>query len=474
MMPVLFKEDGSAMRIGIDFGTTHTSAAYHDGDKTHFIPLDAQSTSPHLLRSLIYITRSQQVFLGLAAAHTFLEHDTGRPVVYEEKVVGTIENTVAQQYKGPLDPDGPITIIYDVTVEEDVGAQGRLLQSIKTGLRAGSYEGTNIFGRYYSLQELISLILSHVRTEAEATLQTEVRQATIGRPVHFADDPNADRQAEERLCEAASLAGFTQVTFVPEPVAAAYTYLNQSQRPETTLIFDFGGGTLDFTVMRNDTPGAPTILATHGVGVGGDDLDSALMRRSVAPHFGVASPIDVNYDGRPLPFPEDLANLLARWQTIPLLSRPQRLAVIERAKKYSPDGDKFAALESLVMRNHGFALFERIEQAKRVLSDHEQAQLAMQADAINLAIAITRAEFNLAIGEELAHVRQGVREAVALAGLTKADVDVVVRTGGSSVIPIFQQMLAREFPAARHVAADTFGSVASGLALRAHTTSSVR
>ncbi|MCL4860357.1 MAG: Hsp70 family protein [Caldilineaceae bacterium] len=458
------------MRIGIDFGTTHTSAAFHHGERTQFIPLDRRSASPHLLRSLIYITRSQEAFLGLAAAHTFLEQDTGRPVVYEEKVVGTIENTVAQQGRGPLEPDGPITIIYDVTVEEDVGAQGRLLQSIKTGLRAGSYEGTNIFGRYYSLQELISLILSHVRTEAEATLGTEVRQATIGRPVHFADDPTADRQAEERLCEAARLAGFTQVTFVPEPVAAAYTYLKQSRRPETTLIFDFGGGTLDFTVMRSDATGAPAILATHGVGVGGDDLDSALMRRNVALHFGVDSPIDVNYDGRPLPLPEDLANLLARWQTIPLLSRPQRLAVIQRAKKYSPEGDKFAALESLVMRNHGFGLFERIEQAKRLLSEDEQTRLVMQADAINLDVAIRRAEFNLAIGDELAQARQGVREAIALAGIEKGEVDVVVRTGGSSVIPIFQQMLAREFPTARQVAADTFGSVASGLALHAHAT----
>lgn len=456
------------MSIGIDFGTTHTSAAFYDGVRIRFIPLDRQSASPHLLRSLIYITRSQEVFLGVAAAHAFLEQDTGRPVVYEEKVVGTIENTVAQQYRGPLDPDGPITIIYDVTVEEDVGAQGRLLQSIKTGLRAGSYEGTNIFGRYYSLQELISLILGYVRTEAEATLGSEVRQATIGRPVRFADDPSADRQAEERLCEAARLAGFSQVTFVPEPVAAAYTYLTQSERPETTLIFDFGGGTLDFTVMRSDSTGAPTILATHGVGVGGDDLDSALMRRCVAPHFGVDSPIDANYDGRPLPFPEDLANLLARWQTIPLLSRPQRLAVIQRAKKYSPEGDKFAALETLVMRNHGFSLFERIEQAKRALSEHAQSRLVMQADAINLDVALRRADFNLAIGEELAQARQGVREAIALAEIAREDVDVVVRTGGSSVIPIFQQMLAREFPTARQVAADTFGSVASGLALRAH------
>ena len=144
------------MRIGIDFGTTHTSAAFYDGQTIHNIPLDPQNPNPFLLRSMIYITRKQQCFLGLAAVRTFLQQDTGRPVVYQKKVVGTIENTVAQQFKNPGEPDGPITIVYDVIIEEDIGAQGRLLQSIKTGLRSDSYYGTSIFGRYYTIQALIA------------------------------------------------------------------------------------------------------------------------------------------------------------------------------------------------------------------------------------------------------------------------------------------------------------------------------
>ncbi|CAN5403177.1 Hsp70 family protein [soil metagenome] len=457
------------MRIGIDFGTTHTSAAFYDGQTIRNIPLDEENANPYLLRSMIYITREQQCFLGLAAVRTFLQQDTGRPVVYQKKVVGTIENTVAQQFKNPGEPDGPITIVYDVIIEEDIGAQGRLLQSIKTGLRSDSYHGTSIFGRYYTIQALIALLLTHVRTRAEAYLQTEVRQVVLGRPVQFSDDPAADQRAEQRLREAALLAGFTDITFVPEPIAAAAFYLNQVKAPETALVFDFGGGTLDLTLLRVDDRQAPTILATHGVLLGGDDLDSTLMHKRVAECFGVDAAIDMGYDDRPLLFPEDLAQLLDHWQTIPVLSQPQHLAVIQRAKRHSPEPGKFTALAALVTRNHGFALFEQIEQAKRRLSTEPQAQVTLQADAIDLALTVTRREFNLAISEEVALARQGVRAIMTQAGIAPGAVNAVVTTGGSSVIPLFQQMLVHEFPAARLVPLDTFSGVVGGLAIRAQT-----
>jgi len=453
------------MKIGIDFGTTHTSAAFYDGKAIHAIPLDGENANPNLLRSMIYITREQQHFLGLEAVRTFLQHDTGRPVIYQEKMVGTITYTVAS-----LDTDENATIVQDTIIDDDIGAQGRLLQSIKTGLRGDSYKGTNIFGRYYTLQELIALLLCHVRTKAEAQVGQPVRAATLGRPVQFSDDPAADRRAEDRLRQAATMAGFTEIDFVPEPVAAAAFYLEQVAKPETVLIFDFGGGTLDLTVMRADAGRVHEILATHGVLVGGDDLDSSLMRSHVANHFGAGAAIDINFDDRPILFPEDLADELQQWQTIPNLSRPKALAVIKRAKRYSPEPEKFVALEALVTRNHGFALFEQIEQTKRKLSDEPQAQLTMQVDGINLALALTQRNFNRAINEELSNAREGVRKVMAMAGLSADKIDAVVTTGGSSVIPVFQKMLTTEFPTARLVPLDTFSGVTNGLALHAAST----
>lgn len=461
------------MRIGIDFGTTHTSAAIADGQAIRFIPLDPQNADEHILRSMIYVDRDHHARLGLEAVQTFLAEDTGRDVVYAEKVVGTIENTVAQTAasRNAAVPDGPITIVYDVLIDEDVGAQGRLLQSIKTGLRAPWYEGTTIFDRFFTIQELIALLLGHVRMQAETMLQVDVKEAVLGRPVKFADSVEEDRMAEERLRQAASLAGFQDVTFTPEPIAAALFYLNQVHEAQTLLVFDFGGGTLDLTVMRAEEDRsaiASDILATRGVLLGGDDLDSRLMEHHVAPHFGSQSRIDTNWDGREMYLSDRQRELLYRWQTIPMLSRPEPLKIIQQAQKYGDDPQAFAALECLVTQNYGFPLFERIEQAKRLLSTRKKAQIAMHVKAINLDTTVTRRDFNLAISDEVADSRSAVRAVLKDADLTANDIDVVVTTGGSSAIPIFRSMLSREFPNARFVHSDAFGSVTGGLALRAN------
>jgi hypothetical chaperone protein len=456
------------MRIGIDFGTTHTSAAFYDGAAVRFVPLDEHNPNVRLLRSLLYIDRAHTYELGMRAAQTFLERDTGRPVVYVEKVVGTLENTVARQSRSPLEPDGPIHLVYDVVIDEDVGMQGRLLQSIKTALRSQSYTGTNIFGRFYSVEELIAIILGHVRKKAEAHLEREVAEVTLGRPVKFSDDPTTERSAVQRLAAACRLAGFQQVEFMQEPVAAALFYLRLLPEPQTILVFDFGGGTLDLTVMHAEGLANYEILSTHGVLVGGDDLDSAVMRGKVAPTFGTTSHIDTYYDDSTVIFPHNLAEQLERWQTIPILSRPQNLALIGRARQYGDNPGAFAALECLVTRNYGFALFERIEAAKRSLSECEQATIHMQAETIDLAVNLSRQEFNLLIGDELAEARTAVRAAVEIAGLRHDAIDVVVMTGGSSSIPAFQQMLTREFAAARIIRSGMYDSVTGGLALAAH------
>lgn len=452
------------MKIGVDFGTTHTAAAVYDGQSVAFIPLDQQNRTPSMLRSLIYVDRAQRYRLGVDAARIFLEQDTGRPVVLEDKMVGTIENTV-----GAIVGSEPIHIIYDVTIQDDVGVRGRLLQSVKTGLRSRNYAGTNIFGRFYTLEELIALILTYVRQRAEDTIGQEVRAVTLGRPVHFASNPADDRHAEDRLHQAAQMAGFQAVDFLPEPVAAARFYLQEARPSERIFVFDFGGGTLDFTLIASqDSKKAYRILASHGVPVGGDDLDSALMRGHVAPFFGTESIVDVNYDGEPIPFPAEMARLLEQWQTIPVLSRPQHTRIIDRAIRYSDEPAQFRRLSTLVSRNYGFALFEKIEQAKRVLSSDETAQITLEAEDIRFSTALNRRQFDRLINHELATARLGVRRTLSLAGVAADTVDVAVLTGGSSAIPLFQQMVAAELPTARLVQSDAFGSVTAGLALDAY------
>lgn len=457
------------MRIGVDFGTTNTSAAVYNGKDVKFIPLDSNNASPHILRSMIYIDREQNHKLGMDAVATFLAEDTGRPAIYEEKYVGTIEATFSSN-------TDPITVVWDAVVDEDVGRRGRLLQSIKTGLQTSWYEGTQIFGQHYTIQELIALLLTHVRQCAEDALQTEIDEVILGRPVKFSDDGDEDRIAEDRLREAAALAGINRVTFVYEPIAAAHFYLSKTEERESCLIFDFGGGTLDLTVIQNHSPKSNStggdshpynVLATQGVLIGGDDLDSALMRAIIAPCFGTTTRVDTSYNDRDMFLPSDMSRLLHRWQTVPMLSRDEPLKTIERAIRYGDNPEVFEALKCLATQNYGFALFEKIEQAKRQLSEDKLTQLVMDAQPIDLNVDISRQAFNQAILDEVAEIRSAVREVIQRAGITKEAITSVVSTGGSSSIPMLQAMLRRELSNARFVQSDRFGSVTSGLAIMA-------
>ena len=458
------------MRLGIDFGTTHTTAAFYDvhangdGRSLHFVPLDAANKDPHLLRSMIYMTREHETILGLDAVQTYLRDNTGRIAKLEQKVVGTIENTVARVTRAPTEPDGPIVIIYDVIIEEDVSAPGRLLQSIKTGLRDPEYPGTTIYDQFFTVPELISILLKHVKARAEDHFQTEMTEVTLGRPVIFSEMADADMYAQQRLEEAAKLAGFSHIQFELEPVAAALFHTRQFQKPQMVLVFDFGGGTLDLTVMQANAWGETKILATQGVLVGGDDLDTAVMRGKVASYFGTESSIDRQNH----PFPAHLGAKLDRWQTIPDLSKTENISIIRQARVNGNNPNGFLALECLALKNYGFPLFEVIEQSKRHLSAEELTHLRMNVEDIDLNMELTRREFQTLILEEMAQVQLGIQEVLRKAGLAEKDIDVVVTTGGSSLIPVFKNLLMRRFTEAEHVHSDTFGSVAAGLAIRAN------
>ncbi|MEM7333464.1 MAG: Hsp70 family protein [Chloroflexota bacterium] len=451
------------MYFGIDFGTTHTTAVAFDGQNLTFIPLDHANSDPHLLRSMLYINRQHESILGVEAVQSYLKDNTGRLAKLEQKKVGTIENTVSRVTRMPLEPDGPIVIVYDVIIEEDVGALGRLLQSIKTGLRDPEYPGTTIFDRFFSIEDLITILLTHVKKSIKKKTGKDVKSATFGRPVQFSEDAEADALAEARLRKAAEIAGFESIDFLPEPVAAALFYTKDLTESKTILVFDFGGGTLDLTIMKSNPnePLSTQILGVQGVLVGGDDLDSAIMREKVSPYFGVNDKID--RQGHP--FPAHLAAKLNRWQTIPELSKVESIPIIRKARVNGTNPDGFLALECLALKNYGFSVFEIIEQAKRRLSSETETQLAMQVEDIDFDLTYARREFQTHILDELANTQQGIKNVLEKSGVAAEEIDVVVTTGGSSLIPIFRSILQRRFTNAELVHSNTFGSVAAGLAI---------
>jgi len=443
------------VRIGIDFGTSNSAVAYFDGAQLRPVLLDAENENPHVLPSLIYIDRQHTVRLGTAAATEYLERETGRPIVWEERYVGEVEMIVGGG-------NAPIRYMQDIYIVTDTGANGRLLQSIKTALRDPDYEGTEIFDRYYTIDELVALILSGMKAQAEDQLGQTCDQVVLGRPVRFSDDPALDRRAEAILYRAARFAGFEDVTFQMEPVAAAHLYHRTCADREMGLVFDFGGGTLDLTIAEVGGSAPPRVIATRGVLVGGDDLDRQVMR-SLWKYFGEGAMVEEG-----APFPPDFLDQLGTWQTMPDLSRPEPLYKIRQYQKSSDNPAAMLALETLVTQNVGFELFREIERTKRALTDTLIARLDFEYQHIHIHERMLRRAFEALIAEELSAVQRELDLVLADAGLRADQIAVVLRTGGTSLVPAFVELLGQTFGYDVLRDMDPITSVGGGMAIVAH------
>ncbi len=444
------------MHVGIDFGTTNSSVAHFDGERLRPIQLDPGNDNEKVLPSLIYIKRDFEALLGSHAAAAYLQHETGRRPIWERRRMGAIEMIVG----GP--GSSPIEYMHDIYDMVDIAAQGRLLQSIKTALRDPEYEGTNIFDRYYTIDELIAVFLQAMKRRAESQLETECSHLVLGRPVRFSDDPDVSLRAEEILYKAARFAGFDDITFQLEPIAAAYLYHRSSTSRELAFIFDFGGGTLDLTVAEVGGAERPQVLATRGVLVGGDDLDRRIME-SLLHHFGAGSQITPGVN-----FPFHMLDMLKSWQTMPYLSRPEPLGKIREYQRTGSDPRAMRALETLVSENLGFALFKIIERTKIELSETFRAPLTFLYKAIQIREKILRSSFEKMIAEELAQVEQEIQAVLRDASVRPEEINVVLRTGGSALVPAFVDMLCHIFGGAKIRDMDPLTSVVGGMAIVAH------
>jgi hypothetical chaperone protein len=442
-----------ADQFGIDFGTTNSSIAFFDGQELHRPTLDPGSDNPLVLPSLLYIDRQQHATAGLAAARQYLHHETGRRATWEKRRVGEIEVVTSS-----------FSYVQTVHALVDTGAHGRLLQYIKTALRDPGYDGTQVFDRFYTVDELIALILQPLKASAEQQLNRDCQHVVIGRPVKFSHDPAISDRAQEILYKAARLAGFADIRFEMEPIGALYFYHRTSPRRELALIFDFGGGTLDLTLAEVGGPPPPNIIATLGVLVGGDDLDKRVMQYLLKYFGGMPSPGHRAVPARALP--PDVLDLLENWQTMPLLSRPHFLKILNEYRAANPAA--IDALMTLVTHNLGFQLFHEIEQAKIRLSEAQLTPLTFDHGNINIRETLTRYKFEELIASEIETVDSGVRQILHDAGIKPDQVDVVLRTGGTSAVPAFTELLADIFDRRKVRSLELLTSVVGGLAIAAH------
>ena len=174
--------------------------------------------------------------------------------------------------------------------------------------------------------------------------------------------------AEERLARAAILAGYRRVYFEMEPVAAALRYEQDVRAFQRLLVFDFGGGTLDITIMEVDGRGGRRILSTEGVRIAGDVFDGKIVSARLGKHFGA----DVTYGPKRLKMPPQLLMDLSDWQALSLLNRPEMLSFLAQVERTTTRPKTVRALISLIANNYGLTMFDRVEQGKIALSSAAQ------------------------------------------------------------------------------------------------------
>ena len=354
--------------------------------------------------------------------------------------------------------------VQDVYVFVDVLSPGRLFLSIKSGLRDESYLGTIVGQFYYPLEDIISLYLTVTKTRAEKQLGRELKQVVLGRPVRFAFEPEHDELAQRRLLDAALRAGYEEVWFQYEPVAAAYDYAQTISQTENVLVFDFGVGTLDVTVMRLEPGGkGHEILATGGIPVAGDVFDQKMTRAKLPKHFGEGSHYSTEH--KKMPIPGWIYDIFSDWQRLLELQYPENREILDEIAKTAHRPREIAALQKLVGDNYGLQMFDSVEQAKRRLSEDMGTLIHFNGPGFNIRQMVTRTEFETIIRKEVQAIDQHLDEMLAESGLTADEIDSVIRTGGSAEIPVFKTMLLSRFGPEKVRAVDTFSSVTAGLGI---------
>jgi|TARA_B100001057_G_scaffold151355_2_gene151301 hypothetical chaperone protein len=451
--------------IGIDFGTSNSAAAVFDGEHVRLVQLE---TADAIIPSATYIDRALASKTGQTAVDQYIVDNTGRTVEMVPEVIGETSQFVegAGDGGGPGEVETATEKIYGAAVT-DSSLQGRLFRGTKRLLGDEDVRRLMVFDHPFRLVALITPLLLRIRQSIEADVGS-VSGANLGYPVNFEGrDAFSNQLALSRLGEAFGYAGVKEQHFYPEPIAAAVSFLhsNADAQGETLLCLDFGGGTLDFCVLRRQGQSF-SVVATHGIGLGGDHLDQILFRELLFPELGKGEVwrrrgFDREIETR-FPF-EEFEDLLVNWAvTYTLNQNRYTTPVLERIATGGPGTQKFERLRDVIQHNLSYLIFARIKTLKAALSTQSTATL--DVPEIDLQIDLTRHDFEQMIAQPLQRVAEALDETVRKAGLRHDDIDIVLGTGGSSLIPAVKGLLEERF-AGRVVEHDPFTSVAAGLAI---------
>lgn len=415
------------LSYAIDFGTSNSLLAASDGEKIiPAVSIDPLSYDPTVMRTLLYFPNQKRVFFGSEALKNY----------------------------------------------NDNPGEGRLIRSIKKHLPFRSFIGTWIEDRPMNLEDIIALFLAELRRKGNHHFGQDVTRLVLGRPARFAEEDGDDLYAQSRLEIAAKKAGFAEVEFVPEPIAAACEFRSTLQSEKIVFVADFGGGTSDFTVMKMQPgPYRPSdVLAIGGVPRAGDALDGSVMRERLSSHFGADIRFQIPFSSNILKMPLHLMEKICSPADVSLLMKRDVMEFLKNIEKWAvkqEDKNKIQRLFTLVEDQLGFPLFEKIEQAKRELSEAGEGRVLFDYPGINLDERIQKNDFESYIQPPVEIILKTLDDTIKKSGLSFSQIDIVCCTGGTAKVPALRDAIEKRFGKEKLQEHRVFHSVVEGLAHRA-------
>lgn len=415
-----------ALGLGVDFGTSNTAAGYMRDGRPHLITFEpGQTTIP---TTFFFDFDARALLIGEPANQALLD-----------------------------------------------GVEGRFMRALKRILGTSlMHEPRQFLNERATFVEIIARFLAQVKARAEAEAGMRFDRVLSGRPVvfHGANDPReAAAEADLRACYLA--AGFTEVEFMLEPQAAAIASGSLQDQDAIGLIVDVGGGTSDFSLFRSGHDGV-TILANHGVRIGGTDFDRSISIDRVMPHLGKGTELRKVLGSGSSPTPNAIFNDLATWEKIAFLYTPQNRRMAAEMVRLAHEPEKLTRLATVLDEELGHELSFAVERGKIAANGGSAAAIGLDSIEPGLALPLSPDALTESLARHADDLAEGARETLRIAGLDAAQVGKVVYVGGSSLMSLVSETMKSQFPQADHSFSEVFTAVANGLVIAAGDTGPMR
>ncbi|UDJ84173.1 molecular chaperone [Kosakonia oryzae] len=442
------------MFVGFDYGTANCSIAVMRDGAPHLLTMENNST---LLPSMLCAPTREAVSEWLYRHHQVPATGSETQALLRRAVSFNREEDI--EVSAASVQFGLASLRQYVSDPEEV----YFVKSPKSFLGASGLKPQQIA----LFEDLVCAMMLHIRQQAETQLPESINQAVIGRPINFqglgGDEANA--QAQGILERAAKRAGFRDVVFQYEPVAAGLDFEATLSEEKRVLVVDIGGGTTDCSILlmgpqwhaRQDR--AASLLGHSGCRVGGNDLDIALAFKSLMPLLGMGGQTE---KGIALP-------ILPWWNAVAINDVPAQTEFYSAANgrllndllRDARDAEKVALLLKVWRQRLSYRLVRSAEESKIALSEEAHVTAPLPFISDDLATAITQEGLEAALNQPLQRIIEQVQLALENSNETP---EVIYLTGGSARSPIIKKALAETLPGIPIAGGDDFGSVTAGLA----------